>query len=265
MPVITLTTEWRPDDFYSGILKGRLCSLCPDTQVIDNAFNIPAFNITHASFVIRNTYMNYPAGSIHIICVHTDGGSDSRYLLLRANDHYFIGADNGIFNLILNQQPDEMVEIGVGEGSDEIGIFACAASSLVKGKSLREIGTPVTAVSEKVPLRATIEKEVITGSVIFIDSYGNAITNVTRDIFNRVFSGKKYRILIQSNSYSTDRISTRYSDEPVGELVTRFNMLDLLEVAINGGSISELLGVETGSVVRVELAAEEKILKHHTK
>lgn len=265
MPVITLTTEWRSDDFYSGILKGKLCSLCPGTPVIENASGIPVFNITHASFVIRNTYLNYPAGSVHIICVHSDTGKNMRYLLLRANGHFFIGADNGIFNLILNQSPDEIVEIGNSEASDEISIFAEVASSLVSGKSLREIGSPVTSASEKVPLRATIEKEVITGSVIFIDSYGNAITNITRDIFNRVFSGKKYRILVQSNRYSTNRISKRYSDEPVGELVTRFNILDLLEVAINGASISELLGIETGSVVRVELAVEEKILKHHTK
>ena len=67
MPVITLTTEWKPDDIYHGIIKGKLCSLCPEATIIDNAVAIPAFNISHASFVIRNTYSNYPKGTIHIL------------------------------------------------------------------------------------------------------------------------------------------------------------------------------------------------------
>ena len=76
MPVITLTTEWKPDDIYYGIIKGKLSSLCPGTTVIDNAGNIPAFNISQASFIIRNTYNNYPKGSIHIICVHSEAHKD---------------------------------------------------------------------------------------------------------------------------------------------------------------------------------------------
>jgi S-adenosylmethionine hydrolase len=60
MPVVTLTTEWRPDDFYHGIIKGKLCGMCPGITIIDNAAGIPPFNISHASFVIRNTYNNYP-------------------------------------------------------------------------------------------------------------------------------------------------------------------------------------------------------------
>ena len=67
MPVITLTTEWRPDDIYNGIIKGKLCSMCPDAVIVDNAAGIPPFDILHASFVIRNTFSNYPEGSIHII------------------------------------------------------------------------------------------------------------------------------------------------------------------------------------------------------
>ena len=72
MAVITLTTEWKPDDIYHGVIKGKLCSMCPGVTIIDNATSIPAFNISHASFVIRNTYNNYPEGSVHIICVHSE-------------------------------------------------------------------------------------------------------------------------------------------------------------------------------------------------
>jgi len=254
MPVITLTTEWKPDDIYYGIIKGKLSSRCPGTVIIDNAGNIPAFSISQASFIIRNTFSNYPKDSVHIICVHSEAHKDEDHLIVRARDHYFIGTDNGIFNLILNSDPDEVVKIDHHGTSDELEIFAKAASELIAGKKLSELGKPVKILSERVPLRATIDKDVIIGSIIFIDSYGNAISNITKEVFYRVFENKAYRILIQSNKNYTDHISEKYSDVPVGEMLARFNQLDLLEISINGADVSELLSLSLGSVLRIDNA-----------
>jgi S-adenosylmethionine hydrolase len=254
MPVITLTTEWKPDDFYYGIMKGKLCSLCPEAVIIDNASNIPVFSISHASFVIRNTYNNYPKGSVHIICVHSESSSGQDHLIVKAKDHFFIGTDNGIFNLILNSEPDEIVRIYNKENNDELDLFAHAAADLISGKKPEDLGKIIKEFTEKVPFRATIDKDVIIGSIIFIDSYGNAISNITREVFYRVFENRQYLILIQSNKNFTDHISNKYSEEPVGDLLARFNSLDLLEISINGANVSELLSLTVGSAVRVDLA-----------
>jgi S-adenosyl-L-methionine hydrolase (adenosine-forming) len=254
MPVITLTTEWKSDDIYYGIIKGKLSSMCPGVIIIDNAGNIPAFNISHASFIIRNTFNNYPKGSIHIICVHSEAHTNQDHLIVRARDHFFIGTDNGIFNLILNSDPDEVIRLDTDGTSDELEVFAKAASDLIAGKKPSDIGKSVKTLSERVPLRATIDKDVIIGSIIFIDSYGNAISNITREVFYRVFENKAYRILIQSNKNYADQISLRYSDVPVGEMLARFNQLDLLEISINGADVSELLSLSIGSVLRVDLS-----------
>jgi S-adenosylmethionine hydrolase len=254
MPVITLTTEWKSNDIYYGIIKGKLSSKCPGTIVIDNAGNIPAFNISLASFIIRNTYNNYPKGSVHIICVHSEAHKDQDHLIVRARDHFFIGTDNGIFNLILNSDPEEVIKIDHQGSSDELEIFAKAAADLMAGKKPSDLGKSVKTLSERVPLRATIDKDVIIGSIIFIDSFGNTISNITREVFYRVFENKAYRIFIQSNKNYTDQISMKYSDVPVGEMLARFNQLDLLEIAINGADVSELLSLSVGSVVRIDLA-----------
>ncbi len=253
MPVITLTTEWKPDDIYYGIIKGKLSSKSPGTIIIDNAGNIPSFNISRASFIIRNTYNNYPKGSVHIICVHSEAHKDQDHLIVRARDHFFIGTDNGIFNLILNSEPDEVIKLDHQETSDELEIFAKAAADLIAGKKPSDLGKTVNTLSERIPLRATIDKDVIIGSIIFIDSYGNAISNITREVFYRVFENKAYRILIQSNKNYTDQISLKYSDVPVGEMLSRFNQLDLLEISINGADVSELLSLSVGSVLRIDL------------
>jgi S-adenosylmethionine hydrolase len=253
MPVVTLTTEWKPDDIYNGIIKGKLSSMCPGVIIIDNAGSIPPFNISIASFIIRNTFNNYPRGSVHIICVHTEAASDQDYLIVSARDHFFIGTDNGIFNLILNSDPDDVVKIEHSEDKDELEIFAKAAADIMSGKKPSELGTPVKTISERVPLRATIDKDVIIGSILFIDSYGNAVSNITREVFYRVFENKEFRIQIQSNKNYTDHISMRYSDVPVGDMLAKFNLLDLLEISINGADVSELLSLNVGSVVRVDL------------
>jgi S-adenosyl-L-methionine hydrolase (adenosine-forming) len=254
MPVVTLTTEWKPDDIYNGIIKGKLSSMCPGVVIVDNAGNIAPFNISLASFIVRNTFYNYPEGSVHIICVHSEAGHGQGHLIVSARGHYFIGTDNGIFNLILNSDPDEMVKIGDPDNSDELDVFASAAAALFSGKKPSELGNPVSAISEKIPLRATIDKDVIIGSIIFIDSYGNAVSNITREVFFRVFETRNFRIQIQSNKNYTERISERYSDVPVGDMLAKFNRLDLLEISVNGADVSELLSLDIGSVVRIDLA-----------
>jgi S-adenosylmethionine hydrolase len=258
MALITLTTEWRDDDFFYGILRGKLCSKCPDATVVNNAGGIPPLNIMHGAFVVRNTFSHYPDGTIHLVFVSSEGSGSQPHLLVKARGHYFIGADNGIFNLILNSEPDLIIRLNNSSNDDDITLFVNAAAALASGMPPESLGTRADSVSEKVPLRATIDRDVIIGSVIFIDSYGNAITNITREIFFRVFEDRGFRILIKSNQYFTEKISGQYNDEPVGEIVSRFNTLDLLEVSINGAGICHLFGIETGDAVRVEAREDSK-------
>ncbi len=184
--------------------------------------------------------------------MHSEAGKDEEYLAVRSKGHYFIGTDNGIFFLILNADPDEIVRIDSTESKDELDLYAKAAADICSGKKLSQLGKPLDKISERLPIRATIDKDIIIGSIIFIDSYGNAISNITREIFYRVFTGKEFRILIQSNKNFTDHISESYNDAPVGELLARFNTLDLLEISINGENVSELLSLDVGSTIRID-------------
>ncbi len=256
MAVITLTTEWRSDDFYNGIIRGKLCTLCPGTTIVENASGLSPFDISHGSFIIRNTFINYPAGSVHIICILSEARKGAGHLIVKSKGHYFIGTDNGIFSLILNSEPDEIISIDAGETTDELEVFARAAAGLVSGKKPSELGAPIKKINETLPLRATIDADVIIGSILFIDSYGNAISNITREIFTRVFGNRDFRIYIVSNLNFTDTISLNYNDVPVGDLLARFNSLDLLEFSINGANISELLSIEPGSSVRIDVSGK---------
>ncbi|MBS0011903.1 MAG: SAM-dependent chlorinase/fluorinase [Bacteroidales bacterium] len=261
MPVITLTTEWQAFDYYNGVLKGKLASLCPGTVIIDNASGLSPFNIQKSAFVIRNTFEHYPEGSVHIICVQSEYSEKSPHLIVKARGHYFIGADNGIFHLLLNAAPEKIIRLESGDGSaslSEAKIFAGAASEIINGKDISSLGTEDDTIKEMIPFRATIEEDAISGSIIYIDTYGNAISNITNDLFTRVFKGKKFHIAIRSNTNVIDHISSSYNSESVGDLLAVFNPLELLEIGINGTNASELLSLQVGDIVRIATPGSNK-------
>ena len=254
MSVITLTTEWQGYDFYNGVLKGKLISACNGATIIDNASGIPSFNLQHAAFVVRNSFRHYPEGSIHIICVQSEYDKKQPHLLVEAQGHYFIGSDNGIFHLLLNGEPEKIISLsssGDKKNIDELDVFTRAAAIIFNGGKPEDAGKEISEINEKIPFRATIEEDSISGSIIFIDSYGNAISNITREVFERVFKKKKFNITIRSDQNIIDKISHSYKSEGVSDLLALFNSLDLIEIGINGTNAAELLSLQVGDIIRV--------------
>ncbi len=133
-----------------------------------------------------------------------------------------------------------------------LNVFSKVACLLAKGESIDSLGTKIDSVTRRVPLRATIEDNVVTGSIVYIDSFQNAITNVSKDLFDRVGNGKQFKIFVQSNHYVISKINKTYQETSVGEILAIFNSLNLLEIAINGGNADELLNLDTNSSVRIK-------------
>jgi hypothetical protein len=263
MSIITLTTDWNRNDFYVGALKGALLQKCHNGQIVDISHQIQPFNIAQSAFVLRNSYSFFPKGSIHIIGVSTDLALFERYLAVKAHGHYFIGADNGVFGLILQNDIEKAVEIDLTENEKpgtfpELYIFAEATAHIFKKHELAKLGKPAEDVKKQIPLRATVDEAGITGGVIYIDSYKNAITNISKHFFEEAIGDKRYEILVQSNHYKIRGVSSNYGDVPVGELVAVFNSVDLLEIAINNGNAAELLNLTTNSNVRIRFIDKNK-------
>jgi S-adenosylmethionine hydrolase len=133
-----------------------------------------------------------------------------------------------------------------------MSIFSEVACALYRGKQLTDVGEPIANYNSQTPLRATIEDHIITGSVIHIDSYQNAVTNISRDLFRRIGNGRPFKIYVQSKHYRIDRINKRYNETPPGELLAIFNAANLMEIAIRNGNAAGLLKLTTSSTIRVE-------------
>jgi len=257
MRMITLTSDWNENDYYVASLKGKLLSACPEAKIIDISHRIKAFNSGEAAFVVRNSYPHFPEHTIHIIAVNSEPELQGQILCARKDKQYFLCADNGILGLLGGDAPELVVRLPrenlENPGSFiSMSLFAEVACALLEGKDLLELGEPIENYDKQTPLRATIEENTITGSVIHIDSYQNAITNVSKELFERVGSGKPFTIYVQSKHYKINRINQRYNETDPGDLLAIFNSAGLLEIAVRNGNAAGLLKLTTDSTLRVE-------------
>jgi S-adenosyl-L-methionine hydrolase (adenosine-forming) len=254
MSIVTLTSDWSKDDYYSAAVKGMILKRCPGTTVVDITNQIPAFNVALAAFQLRNAYRHFPAGTIHIIAVNNEPKEWRQFVALKANDHYFIGYDNGMFGLLLDEMPQEIIALK-RENPDsfpELSVFVEAACEILHKKKLSALGDPYEQFYKQVPMLPTIDESVINGSVIYIDSYKNALTNISRELFDQIGKGRSFEIFVQSNHNRISHLNQRYGESSLGEILALFNSIGLLEIAINGGNAADLLNLSLNSSVRVK-------------
>jgi S-adenosylmethionine hydrolase len=257
MHIITLTSDWNEYDYYVASIKGKIFTICPEAKIIDISHRIRPFNTAQAAFVVRNSFHTFPEDTIHIIAVNTEPETGGQLLAARKDNHFFLCADNGVLGLLGAPDPEHVVKLKepatqLPESFISMTVFAEAACALATGRPLKELGTSADAYNRQVPLRATIENNTITGSVIYIDSYANVITNISKDLFERVGHGHTFQIFVQSKHYRINKINNRYNETPPGELLAIFNAAGLLEIAIRNGNAASLLKLNTNSSVRVE-------------
>ena len=259
MPIITLTTDLGTVDHYVSAVKATILRQLNNANIVDISHDIPSFNIIHAAFVLKNAYKEFPPESIHIIGVNTETNEDNSHLAVYANGHYFIGNDNGIFSLLLDLKPDKIVEITTTRDSDNDNfplkdIFTKVACHIARGGTLEIIGTEIKQFSKEfAKLEALHDKNSIRGSIIHIDHYGNAITNISQRLFKDVAKGRSYTINLGSKEhYSLNTIKRKYNEVQAGDAVALFISTNFLTISINNGSASSLMGLHINDTVRIE-------------
>ncbi len=268
MGIITLTTDMGLTDYYVAVLKGNLFKLAPGASVVDITHQVRPFDIADASYYIQAAFREFPDGTVHIIGVDSEpiiNSSNGAYpSILFFKGHYFISNDNGIFALILRgEQPDGFWRIDnvlsnpKGLRFPVKNIFVPTAARILAGESLNDIGSEETSWRVAHTVNAVIEENLIKGSIVHIDHYGNAITNITKEIFGR-FEDAPFTILFRKREYYIDEISSTYNDVAPGERLAFFNDNNLLEIAINkgatgnGGGADSLFGLRIHDLVRIE-------------
>ncbi len=237
MTIVTLTTDLGLKDYYVGSLKGALHSECPDLQIVDLSHEVAPFDIMQASIVVKHCYRDFPEGTIHIIGVNPDVNEDTRHLVVYIHNQYFILPDNGIYSLIFDSKPDEVIALNLIQRTDLLtfpakDIYVKAACHISRGGSLQVIGNQIDDMKERVMFRAVSEERLIRGIVIYIDHYGNALTNIDQNLFRQFNKYASFSIQLRLRKYEIKQIHKSYNEVPPGEKLAIFNTMGNLEISI---------------------------------
>lgn len=256
MAIITLTTDLGSKDFYQAALKGSILTNLPTANIVDITHEVPSFNISYAAFVLKNVFRYFPKNTVHLIGIDSVFSKSTKYIALKYKDHFFVGADNGIFSLLFDDKPEEIVELNIMQDLKYlhfplVDIFVKAATSLARGGKLTDIGIPTAEVEQRTLLNPVIEKDMIKGSVIYIDTFSNVITNITKDLFTKIQKNRDFTLYFRK-SETINQLSWHYNEVQEGEKLCLFGISNHLEIAINKGKASGLLGLHLNDIVRVE-------------
>lgn len=257
MAIITLTTDLGLTDYYVASVKAAIFKEIPTINIVDITHQIPYFDIQKTAFVIKNCYADFPENTIHIIGVNSEADLEVPHVAIQYNGHYFIGADNGIFSLIFDTIPEKIVELTISQDTDRVtfptrDVFVKAACHIARGGTLEVIGKPKQEITVRTMFRAISENNIIKGMAIYVDHYGNIITNITESLFKSFGKGRRFTLFFRSEEYEIKMINNTYSSVPEGERVALFSSTGYIEIAINKGDASRLFGIHQGDVIRIE-------------
>jgi len=276
MQIITLTTDLGTKDNYVAQLKAKLYSSCPNALIVDVSHEIDSFNIMQEIYQINGCINDFPDGTIHVLGVDseptvnlTEGRVINAPSILKYKNQYFIGADNGSFGLLLNEDEPQ----GLWRIQDVLSnpknmkdptkfMLLPAAIALFNGKDIADFAEEVDIHSylNSIPYKPRISQNEIVASIIHVDFYGNLIINVRENEFRR-FGDTPFEIILnRKNIRKIDRLSGSYGDVGFGEPVAFFNTANYLEIALNKSTI----GNRGGATNMLSLNVGDQILIRFT-
>ena len=217
MAIITLTTDFGLKDHFVGALKGTIYRELADATIVDISHQVSPFNIQECAYILENSYKSFPDGTIHIVGVDSEPTPENQHIAVLVDGHYFISANNGVISLITSEkQPEKVVQVNIPNpihGSFPVmDVFVQVACHIARGGTLEVVGRPFNQLRELREFTPTVTDNgnKIIGSVIYIDNYGNVVTNIHKNFFEAYRKGRSFEI--QARSTKVSRIHNKYSD-----------------------------------------------------
>lgn len=255
--IISLLTDFGTQDAFAGIMKGVILGINPAVSLVDLSHEIPPQDILAGALLLRSAAPFFPPGTIHVAVVDPGVGSARRALLVETRNTFFIGPDNGLLSLAAPAAAvTRMVHLTNAEyflaprshtfhGRD---VFAPVAAHLSLGVAPEQCGRLVTSM-EQFTLPA-VERGAtwLTGSVVYIDRFGNVVTNLTEADL-RPFP--KESLLVSIGPVRVHGVVASYAAVEVGALAALINSWGMLEIAVRNGSAAQQLGIQCGQPVQV--------------
>jgi S-adenosylmethionine hydrolase len=256
--IITLTTDFGYQDHYVGTMKGVILCHNPDVAIVDLTHGVTPHSVLEANFVLRGSYHYFPAGTLHVIVVDPGVGGSRRILYVEKEGYRFLAPDNGVLTEIV-ESPERLISVeNRGEFLESVSstfhgrdVFAPLAAKLCAGLDPEELGPPCadpTVLDWPAP---DVEKgSVVEGCVLYIDVYGNLVTNIAAWHVSDL--GGEPLVFLKGDEIGTPQRS--YDSTDLGRPVAIINSFGLLEIAVREGSAARAFKAGTGDEVTVAVS-----------
>lgn len=245
MITVTLTTDWGTDGVYTGAFKGRLVSRIPGVQLVDISHQIDHLQPAKAALALQNSYHFFMAKSIHVLAVGGSLGSMQRmqHICFQYKNHYFIGPNNGVWEMIFNDIPPKVFALPSELSSKkfnsfpELEVYIDALGKLAMGMQPNHLGEQVECKKGRKISLPGRTPDTLQGEIIFFDTYGNALTNITQHEFEVARKNRPFSIYAGSMrpETTTDRIASNYNDfTSKDSIIVLFSFSGYMEIALPG-------------------------------
>jgi len=266
MPIITLLTDFGIDDEYVGIMKGVILSINPCVSIVDITHHVDPQNIVQASYLIESSYTYFPEGTVHVLVVDPGVGTNRTILALSMNRHFFLAPDNGILSFLIDKgSVDSITEVtnsdyfldSVSQTFHGRDIFAPVAAYLTKGVDIKCLGEPV---DKKKILKLNVKRPFISdsgkisGEIVYVDHFGNLITNIDLDLLNKISAISNYKAVeIRIGKKKIKGLTHAYESVKKKMPLAIIGSRGYLEIAVNCGSAYNYFLAEKGDNIFVTI------------
>ncbi len=255
--IISFLTDFGTQDAFVGIMKGVVLSINPAASLVDLSHAVPPQDIMVGALILRSAAPFFPSGTVHVAVVDPGVGATRRALLIETHTAFFIGPDNGLLSLaapadvvvrivhLTNAEYFLATPSHTFHGRD---VFAPVAAHLSLGRAPEQFG-PVVPTMERLTLSGVERSETgLTGSVIYIDHFGNLITNISEADL-RAFP--KEDLLVSIDAVQIHGVVAAYTAVEIGASAALINSWGMLEIAVRNGSAARRCGVLPGQPVHL--------------
>ena len=273
MSIITLITDFGNKDHFVAKIKGYIYSNYNEAMIVDVSNNVSPFNIMEAAYILENSYKSFPEKTVHIIDVDSEKNKEKKHIIVKLDNHYFITSDNGIMSILSqNINYQEIYEISIlnelNPMESSLKTFSKVACHLSMGGKPEIVGKKINKLKNIKNLKPFVNSEntQIISSVIYIDHFGNVVTNIKKSFFDEIGKGRKFEI--SARNYKFNKIYSSYSDiinfnltedqrSDEGKALIIFNSNNYLQISIyrsnpeNVGTAATLLGLKIYDSVSV--------------
>jgi S-adenosylmethionine hydrolase len=256
--IITLITDFGTEAGYLGAVKGVILKINPDVQIVDISHQVKPFDVWEGAFMLKNSYGFFPKGTIHMVVIDPGVGSSRQALLIISENYSFVGPDNGVFSFVYDEEKilkmmnisNTKYSIGKSSTFHARDIFAPVAAYLSLGIKPEEFGPEAKECMKfKIP-SPIVKNNLIQGEILWVDRFGNLITNLNYSQVKILKSKKEFKITIGKKIIR--KISNSYSEGKGNEILALEGSSGYLEMAANQGSAENILKKKTGDKFEVE-------------